>query len=323
MMLRPSHGMMCIALLLGVALPCVSFAEDGFMTRLFTFREDQKDLVRPSGSRPIAPMVVLQPHYPADEHVAWSNFYTRKDLAPENYLGDPATKVMRPKAQEIAAISPAQAMGGWPAIAEQAQENDLAARDQGSNVIIGEPGEGPGMLAFDGKLGTATRVGEPVRNWRNTAGPNLSARPGDFDYRLSDTSRAVADIQDGGAMVSDPASRASDSVATMTEKTGDSAQGVGKKPDPRWRDDPRYKAFDDNGLVREYGVQKGDTLGGIAGQEAIYGQPQLWPLIYSANRKAIGKNPRALKTGQALEIPRDYTDEQAKEAMKRAGKLGR
>jgi nucleoid-associated protein YgaU len=70
-------------------------------------------------------------------------------------------------------------------------------------------------------------------------------------------------------------------------------------------------------------VQKGDSLGGIAGQEAIYGQPQLWPLIYSANRKAIGKNPHALKKGQALEIPRDYTETQAKEAMKRAGKLGR
>lgn len=296
------------------------------MTRLFTFRENQKDLVRPSGSRPIAPMVVLQPHYPADEHVAWSNFYTRKDLAPEHYLGDPATKVMRPKAQELAAASPAQAMGGWPAIAEQAQENDLAARDQGSNVIIGEPGEGPGMQAFDGKLGSATRVGEPVANWRDTAGPKLGARPGDFDFRLSDTSRAVADIaggQDGGVMVSDPASRAANNGPNMAEQPDASGQGGGKQPDPRWKDDPRYKAFDDNGLVSEYGVQKGDTLGGIAGQEAIYGQPQLWPLIYSANRNAIGKNPHALKKGQALEIPRDYTDEQAKEATKRAGTLER
>ena len=323
MMLRPSHGVVGIALLLGVALPCLGVAQESFMVRLFTFREDQKDLVRPSGSRPIAPLVVLQPHYPADEHVAWSNFYTRKDLAPENYLGDPATKVMRPKAQEMAANSPAQAMGGWPAIAEQAQQNDLAARDQGSNVIIGEPGEGPGMQAFDGKLGAATRVGEPVRSWRDTADPKLGARPGDFDYRLSDTSRAVADIQDGGAMVSDPASRATDSGMRLAEKGGDSGQDGGKQPDPRWRDDPRYKAFDDNGLVSEYAVQKGDTLGGIAGQEAIYGQPQLWPLIYSANRKAIGKNPHALKKGQDLEIPRDYTEAQAKEAMKRAGKLGR
>jgi nucleoid-associated protein YgaU len=322
MFVRPSHGVMCIALLLGAALPCPSWAQENFMTRLFTFREEQKDLVRPSGSRGVPPLVMLQPHYPADEHVAWSNFYTRKDLAPENYLGDPATKVMRPKAQELAAATPAQAMGGWPAIAEQAQENDLAARDQSSNVIIGEPGEGPGMMAFDGKLGAATRVGEPVRSWRDTAGPNLGARPGDFDYRLSDTSRAVAEIA-GGEMVSDPASRVTDAGPRMAERAGDTAQGARQRPDPRWQDDLRYKAFDDNGLVSEYAVQKGDTLGGIAGQEAIYGQPQLWPLIYSANRKAIGPNPHALKKGQELEIPRNYTEEQAKDAMKRAGKLGR
>jgi nucleoid-associated protein YgaU len=92
------------------------------------------------------------------------------------------------------------------------------------------------------------------------------------------------------------------------------------KPDEALRSDPRYTSFDDQGKVTGYVVQGGDTLSTISGQEAIYGKTTLWPLIYSANRKVIGNSPKKLKTKQQLVIPRDYTEEQAKEAEKKAGR---
>jgi nucleoid-associated protein YgaU len=51
----------------------------------------------------------------------------------------------------------------------------------------------------------------------------------------------------------------------------------------------------------EYVVQPGDTLRSIAQQE--YGDAEMWPRIYDANRDAIGSDPDALKAGTTLRIP--------------------
>ncbi|HEY6402135.1 MAG TPA: LysM peptidoglycan-binding domain-containing protein [Blastocatellia bacterium] len=48
-------------------------------------------------------------------------------------------------------------------------------------------------------------------------------------------------------------------------------------------------------------VKPGDYLSKIAG--AYYGNPQLWPRIYNANKAVIGPNPDLIHPGQVLTIP--------------------
>ena len=154
----------------------------GWMDKAFTFREEQKPLVTPRGT--VRPQHVVQPYYPNDEHVSWSNFYTRTDLEAQDYLSSSASKVMRPAPQVEAARTPAQAQGGWPAMAEQAMENAQAERaETPANILIGDPGEGWGMHSSDANVGRATRIGPAVEDWRVEGGRDLASRPGDYDYR--------------------------------------------------------------------------------------------------------------------------------------------
>jgi nucleoid-associated protein YgaU len=52
---------------------------------------------------------------------------------------------------------------------------------------------------------------------------------------------------------------------------------------------------------QEYIVEPGDTLQAIA--QRVYGNADLWPRIYAANRDLIGPNPDALQAGTRLRIP--------------------
>jgi nucleoid-associated protein YgaU len=51
----------------------------------------------------------------------------------------------------------------------------------------------------------------------------------------------------------------------------------------------------------EYVVQPGDTLRTIAEQQ--YGDGDVWPRIYQANRDVIGPDPDALRAGTKLQLP--------------------
>jgi nucleoid-associated protein YgaU len=50
-----------------------------------------------------------------------------------------------------------------------------------------------------------------------------------------------------------------------------------------------------------YTVQPGDTLRSIA--EEQYGDAEMWPKIYQANRDEIGSDPDNLVAGSTLTIP--------------------
>ncbi|MEB3277378.1 MAG: 3D domain-containing protein [Lyngbya sp.] len=50
-----------------------------------------------------------------------------------------------------------------------------------------------------------------------------------------------------------------------------------------------------------YTVQSGETLALIA--QKIYGDGNLWELIYNANRHTIGENPNQIQVGMVLVIP--------------------
>jgi nucleoid-associated protein YgaU len=71
-------------------------------------------------------------------------------------------------------------------------------------------------------------------------------------------------------------------------------------------------------LPDNYTVQKGDSLSTISGQDQIYGNWQLWPLIYDANRTQITKDPDLIYPQQNLGIPRGYSVQEAEQARQRA-----
>jgi len=50
-----------------------------------------------------------------------------------------------------------------------------------------------------------------------------------------------------------------------------------------------------------YTVQQGDTLSSIAQQ--VYGNSNVWGVIYDANRQVIGNDPNRLVPGEVLSIP--------------------
>lgn len=253
---------------------------------MFTFREDQKARVAPRHLLP--PKEVVVPYYDQKDAAQWNNYYTRGDLEPETYLTGSASKVMRPA-------------------------NDYSGNnyDTGQNVVIGDPDSGIGMAStgMDGYEARVTRqatIGAAKKDWRQPADNRLgTSRPGDFDYGWRGQ-RQLESLAEGG-----------EKVAGGTVTGPATGENFVDKPTPA-SDDKRYLKFDAKNRVTQYQVQQGDTLGDISAQPAIYGKAERWPLIYSANRKAIGKNVTNLKTGQKLTIPRNYTAAQAKDAERRA-----
>jgi hypothetical protein len=54
-------------------------------------------------------------------------------------------------------------------------------------------------------------------------------------------------------------------------------------------------------VAEEYVVVAGDTMRAVA--DKVYGDADLWPRIYDANRELIGPDPDALQVGMRLRIP--------------------
>jgi len=252
---------------------------------LFTFREDQKERVSPRRNLP--PMQVYSPSYEDRTHAQWSNYYTRQDLVPQTYIAGSASKVMRP------ATPP-------PGAAGSGSYEDCVSRCTGGGgsggTFVGDPGQGPGMQYGGGDVGSRTRIGNAMRDWREEGygGDPLNSRPGDYNHRLH------AGASDG--------------------YSGQNSYGRTVEYGDRAQPDGAYVRFNNDGQVTGYAVQKGDTLSGIADQPRIYDNWKLWPLIYSANRGVIGRNPNRIYPSQELEIPRGYSDQQAKDAARKAGR---
>lgn len=306
---------------------------------MFTFREDQKPLVAPRRAQP--PKEVVTPYYTNRDHADWSDYYTRDDLSAQTYIDGSATKVMRPPAPPQSdavayrgsdAPSVATPTGGWRTFEARAAQN---AQD-GDGIRIGDPDQ-LGDIEYDGGdgVGRQTKVAEPVGDWRAEQAPQFSPRPGDFDYvapnkrpKLTDEpldpapvgGRSVLDVVNGKmATQGNSRNRANDGGA-LAARAREDGQVISQGAQG---DDPRYVKFNAKGQVTKYRVQPGDNLSSIAGQDAVYNNSQLWPLIYSANRKAIGHDPANLKNQQTLGIPRGYSQKQAKEAERRAVQHGK
>lgn len=70
-------------------------------------------------------------------------------------------------------------------------------------------------------------------------------------------------------------------------------------------------------LVFSYTVRRGESLPLIASQPQVYGDRNLWPLLYRANRDQIS-DPHHIWPGQVLRIPRNLGREDIAEARRYA-----
>lgn len=70
-----------------------------------------------------------------------------------------------------------------------------------------------------------------------------------------------------------------------------------------------------------YTVVGGDSLWRISGKEIIYKNSLMWPLIYKANRDKI-RDPDLIYPKQVFAIPRNYSQEEANTAIRRARTRG-
>lgn len=70
-------------------------------------------------------------------------------------------------------------------------------------------------------------------------------------------------------------------------------------------------------LVLSHTVRRGESLPFIASQPEVYGDRNLWPLIYRANRDQI-RDPRHIWPGQVLRIPRNAGRDDIAEARRYA-----
>ena len=53
-----------------------------------------------------------------------------------------------------------------------------------------------------------------------------------------------------------------------------------------------------------WSVEKGNSLWEIAGLEKVYGDPTYWPILFDANRDAVGSDPNLIYPGITLDVPR-------------------
>jgi nucleoid-associated protein YgaU len=71
----------------------------------------------------------------------------------------------------------------------------------------------------------------------------------------------------------------------------------------------------------QYRVMRGDSLWSISGQERIYRNPLMWPILYKANRQQL-RDPDRLFPQQILAIPRHLSQEEISTTIQRARTRG-
>ena len=293
----------------------------------FTFREEQKDLIRPNYTLP--PKHVIVPYYDEAEGAKWSEYYTRQDIQATPNM-DNSSMVMRPsnhknpyfqaekaniehrnEIQQPARhftghndiISHNQPQGlGFEAIQRRDHQNKINNLE--GNVYIGDPGSAPHLQHNAGaNIGQKTRIGAPVKAWNDrTPERYADARPGDFDYKNNFEIGAYSDVE------------------TVQKQRLNRHSGYSENTARTFVDAPVHSQNEQNlqqQLPTQYIVQPQDSLSGISDKDRIYGDWKLWPIIYDANKGQIN-DPDLIHPQQRLDIPRNSSKSQQNSARMRA-----
>ena len=72
-------------------------------------------------------------------------------------------------------------------------------------------------------------------------------------------------------------------------------------------------------VMTRYTVVEGDALSSIAGQNAVYGDADLWPLVFKYNTDKL-TDPDDISPGMVLVIPRNLTESEISAASSYAKK---
>tara|TARA_R110000868_G_scaffold218576_1_gene469064 strand:- start:225818 stop:226780 length:963 start_codon:yes stop_codon:yes gene_type:complete len=285
----------------------------------FTFRQDQKPLVAPE--RTLPPKHIVSPNYHEGRASNWSNYYTRPDLQATENL-DSSSMVMRPdpnyrppnpyqnggynngqngaqNGHRNGTLDPAM---GYAGIQRRAHLNALEKYD--GNIYIGDPGKGPFEFNNDGKAGQKTQISKPKSSWQSAASNKIQPRIGDYDYVKSHKG-----AQNNNAFGDYSGTISDENAQEITRSPGYFTKNEVPLPT---QNEGYYK----QDLQSNYIVQPRDSLSGISGQDKIYGDWKMWPLIYDGNRQQI-QDPDLIHPGQNLDIPRDYSATSEQSARQR------
>ena len=79
--------------------------------------------------------------------------------------------------------------------------------------------------------------------------------------------------------------------------------------------EPKPRPHKESPVLTSYTVKRGESLPQIASRAEVYGDNQLWPLLYRSNRDQIS-DPRRIWPGQVLRIPRNLSADDIAEARR-------
>ena len=136
---------------------------------------------------------------------------------------------------------------------------------------------------------------------KNARARNLGAEWEENAKIIEEAEQAAADCQNVRAKIL--ANKAEDAAAEAIAALQASQTVAVEEPEA----EPATE-MDDSPYIGGYLVVSGDNLWNISGQDTIYGDPYMWPLIYKANSGQI-KDADLIFPGQYFYIPKAKGDE--------------
>lgn len=110
-------------------------------------------------------------------------------------------------------------------------------------------------------------------------------------------------------------------AAVIVVATGCATAKKGEMAEPAAAAEAPAAAAAEPMMADSYTVASGDHLWGISSQDAIYGDPFEWPILYSHNRGQI-KDADLIYPGQVLTVPREFKPREVANARKHAKDRG-
>ena len=141
-----------------------------------------------------------------------------------------------------------------------------------------------------------------------------NARARNLGYEWRDTAKIIQEAEQAAAecdnvrakILADKAEeQAADAIAQH-----DAEKSAMMESSTSMAEEPAHMKKNDSPYLGGYLVVSGDNLWNIAGQDAVYGNPYQWPLIYKANSEQI-KDADLIYPGQYFNIPKAMGAERA------------
>lgn len=153
-----------------------------------------------------------------------------------------------------------------------------------------------------------------------------ASTPGTGEDQVAVAQQAIADAKamNAKAKAAGVAWRDTDKLIAEAEKAladGNTGKAIQLANQARRQAENALKQHHMSHGANSYTVSMGDSLWGISGKGAVYGNPYQWPLIYKANRDKI-KDADLIFPGQTLAIDRSASSADVNAAVRHARTRG-